>query len=152
MPELISLQEKIIVGIATRTNNKDEQSPITGKLMKLWGSFFENDVMNNVPNSKENSPMYSVYSGYESDMNGDYDVTIGVEVEASTANTDFAEIKIEAGHYLLFKNKGAMPDTVIETWQQIWAHFPNSDTTRKCSTDFEVFTAQDEVEIYIGIT
>ena len=81
-PEIVDIQERSVLGITARTNNINEQSPVTGKLMKLWGGFFENGLMSKIPNQKDNSPMFGVYSSYESDCNGDYTVTVGMEISS----------------------------------------------------------------------
>lgn len=150
-PEKINIKEKNIIGISARTNNKDEQSPVNGKLMKLWGSFFENGLMSKIPNQKENSPKFGVYSSYESDFNGDYTVTVGMEVSSNDSASEYKEIKIEGGEYLLFKAKGKMPNIVMDTWKEIWEYFSTSNIERKYSTDFELYKSEDEVEIYIAV-
>lgn len=150
-PEKVTLEEKLIVGISVRTNNSDEQSPVTGKLMKLWGNFFKNDLMSKISDQKENSPMFGVYASYESDFNGDYTVTAGVEVTSSSTDSEYAVVKIESGDYLLFSNKGEMPNVVVDTWKEIWEYFSENNIKRKYSTDFELYKSQDEVEVYISV-
>ena len=150
-PEKIEIQEKEILGLSVRTNNDNEQSPVNGKLMKLWGKFFEDDVMSKIPNQKENSPMFGVYSSYESDFNGDYTVTAGMEVSSNDSASEYESIKIEAGEYLLFRAKGEMPKIVVDTWKEVWEFFSNNNTERKFSTDFELYKSQEEVEIYIAV-
>lgn len=150
-PEEIEIKEKIILGLATRTNNENEQSPVNGKLFKLWGDFFEKDLTNTIPKQIKDSPMYGVYSSYESDYNGDYTVTVGMEVLSNDNTSQYSEVKIKSGKYLVFKNKGQMPKVVVDTWKEIWEYFQNDNIKRKYTTDFELYKSQDEVEIYISV-
>ena len=150
-PEIVDIKERNILGITARTNNTNEQSPVTGKLKALWGGFFENGLMSKIPNQKENSPMFGVYSSYESDFNGDYTVTVGMEISSHDIASEYKEVKIEGGKYLLFRAKGEMPQVVIDTWKKVWEYFPTSNIERKYSTDFELYKSEDEVEIYIAV-
>jgi predicted transcriptional regulator YdeE len=77
------------------------------------GQFFENSLMSKIPDQKENSPMYGVYSFYESDVDGDYTVTVGMEAISSDSASEYDGVNIEGGEYLLFKAKGEMPDVVM---------------------------------------
>jgi predicted transcriptional regulator YdeE len=91
-----------------------------------------------------------VYSNYESDASGPFDVTAGVAVAAPAA--EFKTIEVQGGQYLVFEAKGPMPGCVIEAWGQIWAWFnENPQTKRKFATDFEAYTGPDSVAVHIGI-
>ncbi|TPG73905.1 AraC family transcriptional regulator [Pseudomonas arsenicoxydans] len=56
--------------------------------------------------------MVGVYSAYESDASGAYEVTAGVSV--STPNPEFENVEIQAGKYLVFEARGPMPSAVIQ--------------------------------------
>ena len=150
-PEKVTIQKKIIHGISVRTNNKDEQSQENGKIPNLWKEFFEKDLINNIKNQKESSPIFGIYSSYESDFNGEYNLTIGKEVVSEDTTLKYKEVSIENGEYLLFKNKGQMPNIVINTWQNIWKYFEDNNIVRKYTTDFELYKSEDEIEIYIAV-
>lgn len=128
-----------VSGISIQTQNKDEFDEKTAKLPKLWQAFYST-------NPALNTPVFGVYSNYESDANGLYTVTVGV-----VSDTELNAIKINAGNYLVFEGKGAMPLAVIEVWKRVWDYFTQDCAHKRCfMTDFEVYNG-DEVAIYIGI-
>ena len=137
----------MISGISITTNNKNETNEETAKITGLWDSYEENNTYSATHDKANNSSMYGVYSNYTSDVNGDYDVTVGVEVTKSKK-----AIVIEDEKYLVFKKEGELPQVVIDTWKEIWDYFEKNDEyKRKYSIDFEHYTKEDEIEIYISI-
>lgn len=133
----------IVTGHSVRTKNKDEFDEKTAKIPSLWQKFYTNALVNN-------ANIYGVYSNYESDANGPYTLTVGVE--SDPAQTQLSSVTIQAGHYLVFQNTGPMPATVIETWKQIWTFFEtNTAYRRDFISDFEVYDGSDQVTIYIGL-
>ena len=101
-------------------------------------------------NSTPNTTVFGVYSDYESDANGHYNVTVGTTSDNHSA--ELSAVKINSGNYLIFQGKGAMPLTVIETWKRIWDYFTEESAYQRCfMTDFEAYSNNDEVAIYIGV-
>jgi predicted transcriptional regulator YdeE len=142
------VNEKTIVGLSARTNNKNEMSQNTGKIAPLVQRFDESVSVN----YRAGARVYSVYYDYESDASDDYSVLIGADsVEASAV--ELSEIKIQEGNYLVFSAQGQVPQIVFETWSEIWRYFSNDECmhTRAYVTDFEFYKSQDEIEIHIGI-
>ncbi len=94
-----------------------------------------------------------VYTGYESDHTGQYELTVGMAVDASTQVPDgLVRVSIPAGRYLLFDAEGDMPGAVINTWQEIWRYFSKpSDHVRAYTTDFELHRGPKAVGIYIAV-
>lgn len=152
-----SLIAKIVIflaisGISVRTTNSDEFNPTSAKLSALWRQFFTDDVFNKIPNKNIDSPVYGVYSDYESNEDGFYQVTAGVAVKNGLPGSEFTEVQIQAGDYLLFENSGELPQVVLDTWRQIWAFFAeNPQIKRRFATDFELYFADQDVAVYIGI-
>ena len=144
----VQVKNKTIIGLKVRTKNEDEMNSNTQKIAPLWQNFFENIM----PTLGETPPpLYGVYSNYESDVHGAFDVLVGAEsVELSDARET---VVLEEGTYLCFKAKGELPQAVIETWGEIWNYFTdeNCQEKRVYGTDFEKYISQDEAEIYIGI-
>ena len=144
----VNLTNKTVTGLKARTKNSDEMNPKVAKIGSLWQSFFS-DVL---PTLKEpNVPMYGVYTNYESDAMGEFDVLVGVEnLETSDSLTS---VTLAEGNYLCFESKGEMPQAVIETWGEVWAYFSDENCKEKrvYGTDFELYLSQSEAEIYIGI-
>lgn len=139
----------IVAGIETRTKAADEMSG-NGRILPLWEKYrteiFGQKIPAGVP--------IGLYTAYESDYQGAYTLLAGVEVDSAHTPADGIRIlTIPAGHYMKFAAKGAMPDIVIGLWQEVWRYF-SADTAefaRAYSTDFELYPALGEVEIYISI-
>ncbi|MDQ3172840.1 MAG: GyrI-like domain-containing protein [Acidobacteriota bacterium] len=149
-PKLIEIQPFTVSGISVRTLNSDEAQPSKAKLPGLWGQFFGQGLADKVPNKLAESPVYGVYSAYESDASGQYSVTAGVSV--SKASPAFDSIEVSGGPYLVFETKGPMPQIVIENWARVWSFFETSKEFKRSFTiDFEVYRGPDEVAIHIAV-
>lgn len=142
-----------VAGIRVRTTNQEEMSPETAKLGSLWGRFFQEGIAGRIANQVPDSPSYGVYSDYESDVNGPYSVTAGVQIDpAGTGGGEFTHVDVRGGEYLVFAGKGAMPQVVIDTWLAVWDYFSQpSEFTRAYTTDFELYKGMDEVVIHISV-
>jgi predicted transcriptional regulator YdeE len=139
-----------VAGLRVRTTNATEHQPDTAKIGPMWGRFFGEELAESIPGKSANSPIYGVYSAYESDASGAFDVTAGVAVNASIK--DFESVLIEAGEYLVFEAQGTLPDAVISTWGKIWKFFEeNPQIQRRYATDFEAYTGPESVSVYIGV-
>jgi len=144
----VQVERKTITGLKVRTKNEDEMNHKRAQIGALWQNFFENIM----PSPGETPPpLYGVYSNYESDAHGEFDVLVGAEeVEKSEGRES---IVLQEGRYLCFTAKGELPQAVIETWSEVWAYFADENCKEKrvYKTDFEKYISQDEAEIYIGI-
>lgn len=144
-PKLISIDDVTVTGFSVRTVNKDEFKPETAKLPELWGRFASSDLI------KDQTAVYGVYSDYESDASGFYTVTAGVPLSSSLEGK-YETASIVSGQYLVFSAKGPMPQTVVQIWERVWNYFDeNKEYKRNFRTDFEVYTGEEEVAVYIGI-
>jgi predicted transcriptional regulator YdeE len=132
-----------VTGLTVRTQNSDEFNPDTAKLPNLWQQLYAS-------NPTPNTTIFGVYSGYESDANGLYNVTVGNSND--NQSDELSAVKINSGNYLIFQCQGSMPQTVIETWNRVWAYFSVESPYQRCfMTDFEEYKNSDEVAIYIGV-
>lgn len=148
--KLRTVEPFMVAGLQVRTRNADEQQVDTAKIGPMWQRFFSEGWFDRIPARQSASFVYGVYSGYESDATGYFNVTAGVQVDATSAGCPAVEI--EGGDYLVFSAKGEMPDCVIQAWGLIWAYFAdNPQTVRRFISDFEVYSAPDSVAIYIGV-
>jgi predicted transcriptional regulator YdeE len=148
--KLREVQPFSVSGLQVRTRNAAEQQLDTARIGPMWERFFVEDIFDKIAHKQPDSFMYGVYSNYESDASGHFDVTAGVAVTAPSEG--FAQIQVEGGDYLVFSAKGAMPDSVIQAWGFIWAYFEdNPQVRRKFATDFEVYTGPESAAVYIGI-
>lgn len=141
------VQKLMISGISDTTNNQNELDENTARIPKLWDKYFNDGVYNKTFNKSEKGYMYGVYSDYVSNEEGDYKITIGIEVTKPKK-----AIVIENEKYLVFSKKGELPDVVTDAWQDVWEYFdgePNYERAYKI--DFEKYVSEDEIEIYISI-
>lgn len=152
-PKTIKLEaNRLIAGISVRTTNSDELNPSTAKLSALWGQFYTDGCFNKIPNKSPASPVYGVYSDYESNEKGAYQVTAGVAVDDKLPDSELTEVLVQAGDYLVFEHSGELPQAVIDTWAQVWTFFAANPEIKRCfATDFELYLSDKDVAIYIGI-
>ena len=149
-PNIAHLSSFHVAGLTVRTNNRDESTQDRAKIPGLWNRFFSDNVAEKIPQRLTDAPIVGVYSDYDSDASGAYDVTAGVSV--STPNRNFDNVGIQAGKYMVFEARGAMPAAVIQAWGTIWAYFEAHPQVQRCyATDFESYGGPDEVQIHIGI-
>jgi predicted transcriptional regulator YdeE len=157
-PQLIHQTTAIrVAGLQIRTRNADEMPPATqGKIMPLWQAFRSQGVYGAVPGTDPASPVYGVYTAYESDHDGAYTLTAGIALQAGAISPqDYAEVRIAPGDYLVFEATGPMPQCVIGAWQQVWAYFVAGGAkptyTRSYTSDFEECTSDTAVRLYIAV-
>ncbi len=141
------IKKLMISGISKVTNNESEMSEENGKIAKLWEDYFEKDIYKTTFNKANSDFMYGVYSDYETTDEGNYKITVGVEV-TKPKNA----IIIEDKKYLVFTKEGELPMIVVELWEEIWDYFEkNSDYERAFEIDFEKYAKEDEIEIFVSI-
>lgn len=145
-----------VVGVAVRTSNHDEMNPETAKISHLWQTFYSHVA----PKLNENAKVYGVYTHYESDHQGFFDVIAGADTLAPDMldTTEVINISIQSGKYLTFSATGKMPETVINLWQDVWQYFekPDCSHVRAYTTDVEYYKtnheeADNDIEILIAI-
>ena len=148
-----------VAGISVRTCNSDELDPAAARIGGLWDRFFSQSWERNLPAAGQDGRIFGVYSAYESNADGAFDVTAGVAAAPPAGNGGVGNmpdavrvIPIQAGSYLVFSGEGPMPQMVIDTWDQIWRYFAdNPQVQRRFGTDFEAYSGPDQVAIHIGI-
>ena len=145
-PEIKQFLPFTVQGFKVRTTNATEQTP-QAKIGALWQRYFS------LPGASV-SGVYGVYSGYESDWTGAFDVTAGAEAASGNVpKADHVTVQIEGGKYLVFPAKGTMPQAVFDAWGRVWQYFsaPRTDWQRCYATDFEQYLGADEVAVCIGV-
>jgi predicted transcriptional regulator YdeE len=149
-PKLVVLKPFVLSGISIRTSNSEQSQSFKKTIGDLWQDFFGQDLANKIPNKLPDSPIYGVYSAYESDANGQFTATVAVSVSA--ASSAFDTIEIGGGRYLMFEARGVIPQSVIEAWGRIWQFFATpKEWKRRYTADFEIYRNSDAVEIYIAV-
>ncbi len=139
-----------VIGIAARTTNQLEMAG-AGRIGDLWGRFFAGAGAQ-IPGAVDEA-IYSVYSGYESDETGLYDVLVGKKVrEDAEAPAGFTSIQIPAARYMTFPAADSTPASVIAAWKAVYAYFSAPDATarRAFTMDFERH-APDRAELFIAV-
>ena len=152
-PNVVTKDEKKIIGIEARTSNSAETNSQTAKIPTLWQKFFQ--LEEKIPNRKNADVILGTYTNYESDYNGEYSLIVSLEVGSLDDIPDeMVGAAIPATRYLVFTAEGQMPAALIKTWTQIWQYFSaNPEFQRAFTTDFELHDKNDEskVEVYIAV-
>lgn len=142
------LSSKTLIGLKVRTCNANEMNTDTAKIANLWQDF--NEKYGSKLTEKTN--IYGVYTNYETDMSGDFDVIACCDDQAIKVS-DSVKINTENSRYLVFSGEGEMPDAIIDLWGAIWQYFSSDDCAykRTYTSDFEYYKNANEVEIAIAI-
>jgi predicted DNA-binding transcriptional regulator YafY/predicted transcriptional regulator YdeE len=141
-----------VLGIHVRTSNKDYKS--ANDISQLWAKFWAENISDKI-SCKLGTEIYSVYTNYESDQNGEYDCIIGFRVDnISSVPDNMKLVKIEKSNYKKFTAKGdIIKGIVANKWQEIW----EINLNRTYSADFEVYDNRAsnpenaEVDIFVGV-
>jgi predicted transcriptional regulator YdeE len=145
-PYLIEHPAFTVVGFRARTTNAAESDPATARIPALWGAYLGR-------RGASDTPSYGVYSAYEREHTGAYELTVGAEGEWATGG-GLAHVHVPAGRYLVFANEGEMPGAVVEAWGAVWAHFGGGAAPRRAyTTDFEKYdpARPGRVEIHVAV-
>ena len=146
--EIVELPAKRFVGLKTRATNDPDGSAVGQSIQDMWTQFW------NDHHSIVKGMVYGVYSNYEKDHTGAYDVYAAIEAEpGSELPSGLSEISSSSGRYLKFHNQGTMPKVVQDTWQEIWDYFDQDGAPheRAFGVDFEEYPSDKEVSVYISL-
>lgn len=152
-PELVDFPaSKHITGLAVRTSNARERDPATAALPNLWGRFTAAQTKH-AGGEQPAAPVYSVYTEYESDVNGAYTVVLGREdVLPEFPESADRTVIVTAGRYLVFSSTGEMPGAVLNGWQHVWTYFSRPDAPERAyTTDFEYYDPAQPPTVHIHI-
>ena len=157
-PKKVNLDIKSIAGISVCTTNIQESDPEQAEIPSLWDRFYNKGLTQRVVERQKPNTVFGVYSSYESDADGAYKVTAGLDAKQhASALVGLETIDIEPGEYLVFEGRGNMPSAIYETWGRIWDFFGKASNTaeaglqRAYKTDFEEYRGDDQIAVYIGI-
>lgn len=152
-PSVVQVSAFSVAGIAVRTRNGDEMVPERARIGALWDQFFSESWARRLPGPGADGRLYGVYSAYESDQHGAFDVTAGVSAAVQAEPpVGTARVEVEPGDYLVFPGEGPMPQMVIDAWGDVWRYFEaNPGVRRRFGTDFELYEGPESVAIHIGV-
>jgi len=142
-----------VVGLATRTTNADEADPSKARIGELWGRFTTQNWAERLGQGVAFGPTIAVYSAYESDVSGSYQILVGREIAGSSpVAPPLQVVDIPPGQYLVFSCTGPLPGAVIDGWRAVWAFFEQPDAPRRAyTTDFEAYLEPEHIEIWIAV-
>lgn len=142
--EIVSLAEKIVVGVSATTGNSDPKMAST--IGGLWEKLYQGGVGQTIKN-KVNDFAIGLYSDYAGES---YCVTAGNEV-SKAENPELSVKVIPAGRYAKFSIHGHMQQAVAQAWGQIW----QTQLDRSFTGDFEEYLTSDfencDIDIYIAL-
>lgn len=146
--ELVTLEEKIAVGVSARTSNT---SPDMGEVIGgLWKKFFNEGIYASIP-GKVNGKTLGIYTDYTGDKQAEYTTVVACEAEKEPEIGDYAVCRIPAGQYAKFVVRGDMVQAVAAAWQEIG----QMDLPRTFVCDFEEYQDERmedaEIHLYVGI-
>lgn len=149
--QIVTLQEKIVVGIAARTNNS---APDMGMVIGgLWNRFYKDGVYEGIPNKADDKAI-GLYTDYAGDASDDYTVMVCCAVTKKPKSTQYKVRRIPAGRYAKFVitcDMRTAVTAVAKAWQAIW----NMDLPRAFAYDFEEYQDDDmeqaKIHLYIGL-
>jgi len=122
-----------IIGLAVRTTNAGNRSE--RDIGELWGRFMRESIIEKIPD-KADDDVYCLYTDYEDGANGHYTTIIGARVNSLERIPEICIGKtIPSSRYRVYPSRGKLPDTVVNTWKEIWS----SDTPRKYQADFDLY-------------
>ncbi|HPF37781.1 MAG TPA: GyrI-like domain-containing protein [Phycisphaerae bacterium] len=154
-PRLERIEARRFVGISCRTTNADERDPATGKIPALYERFFREEIAGRVPDCRDATGIFGVYSEFESDQDGAYRLSVACETEPDEdiKPEGLDVIHVAAGPCLVFEADGDLPGVVVGLWREIWSYFAQSSDYRRAFTvDFEHYSDTfSGVRIYIAI-
>ncbi|GGD03034.1 GyrI-like domain-containing protein [Enterococcus wangshanyuanii] len=125
------MKQMTIHGEKIRTNNQNLED-----IAKLWGK---------VPSLGFEGDIFAVYSNYESDHTGNFDLLVGTVTDGSKES-----VTVVAGNYIVVNVKERTPEAVGDSWNQIWAN-EEIQGKRTYITDFEHYKTDGSIQIYLSI-
>jgi len=141
----------MVVGITCRTSNAPEAGPVD--IPRLWERFYKEVISNQIPNKLSNE-VIALYCDYEGDHTKPYSMIIGCPVSSLESIPEGLVGKvIPTGSYAKFSAKGEHPNSLIETWGQIW----QQELKRTYTGDYELYGEKffsgspTEVEVFIAV-
>jgi len=148
-PRRVDLPGFNVIGLSTRTTNKDEMSG-NSKIGPLWASFSRG--ANRIPDVADPDVTFSIYTNYASDENGRYDVILGKEVQSlQHVPEGMRGIRIPAAHYLVFTVADSSPQAIGAAWRAVYAYFAeHKQLPRSYGIDFDRHS-KDRVAIYVSV-
>jgi predicted transcriptional regulator YdeE len=148
-PHVAELPAFDVIGLTTRTSN-EAQFAGDDKIGPLWGAFM-GGAGQSIPRAVDET-IFSLYTHYESDHHGAYDVILGKSVQPGTqAPAGMIAKHIPAATYLVFPAESRAPEAIVAAWQSVYCYFDEPGAPKRAFTiDFERYS-DEGVELFIAI-
>lgn len=127
--EVVTLPEKTIVGVGTRTGNK--LPDMAQKIGGLWETVFSGPYAQNA----SERTYYGVYTNYEGGMDGTYEALVCTQDDGSALPEGYRRIVLPAGKYARFTFQGDVQRDMGKFWAQVWS----TPLCRSFTADFEEY-------------
>jgi predicted transcriptional regulator YdeE len=152
-PELRQSTARRVAGIALRTDNATEARAEAVRIPGLWQRFRSEDWFGRLEALGASGPPIGVYSAYESDVNGSFQILAGREIPPSAdVDAPLQVVAVPVGKYRVFESAGPLPGSVVKGWQQVWSYFQRPGAEARAYTcDFEIYPSDHEVEIWVAV-
>ena len=136
---IVQVETFAVVGREARTSNKKEMSG-SGAIGAMWSK--------GVPTG----PVIAIYSGYESDKDGEYNYLLGRRTQDDeTVPMELVHRVIAPGTYWRLSFEGSIsPEAVVGLWGQVWDAERSGKIQRAYETDFESYN-ENGLDLYIGL-
>ncbi|MDQ2840635.1 MAG: effector binding domain-containing protein [Acidobacteriota bacterium] len=150
-PQIAEVPAFTVTGLSIRTTNTQEMSGTNGKIGPLWNQFIHGGA-EVIPGAIEQGTIYAVYTNYESDETGAYDLILGRSVlPGQQTPTNMKSIHVPAASYLVFPVASSSPDAIKTAWSNIYAYFVHHANKRRAFTiDFEQHSSSG-TRIFIAV-
>ena len=122
----------------------------TSRIAELWQRLMTSG-QGPIPGDEQS--IFSVYTNYDSDENGAYDVILGKQVseELTTQAEPRRTVVIPTANYVVFQAANATADSIKAAWQDVYRHFHQATDFRRAFTfDFEKYS-DDGVKLFIAV-
>lgn len=147
-PHVTELPAFDVIGLTARTSN-EAQFGGDDRIGPLWAQFMAG-AGESIPAALDQ--IFSLYTHYETDHNGAYDVILGKPVRPGTQPPAGMITKhIPAATYLVFPAESRAPEAIMAAWQSVYCYFDEAGTPKRAFTvDFERYSEKG-VELFIAI-
>lgn len=150
-PVSVAVPAFVVIGPAVRTTNAQEMYGDKGKIGPLWNQFIHGGA-ETIPGVIEQETIYAVYTHYESDETGAYDLILGKSVQPEQhVPSGMKSIHIPAARYLVFSATGSSPDAIKSAWGKVYDYFVHHGQQQRAFTiDFEQHSSSG-TKLYIAV-
>lgn len=153
LPESRRPEPRHVVGLAIRTTNEAESAGAGGQIAPLWDRFVAERWTERLDKLGAFGPAVAVYSAYESDASGSYQLLVGRQVrKPRPVAPPLVIVTAPQAPYLVFSCPGPLPQAVMDGWKQVWAYFERHGAPPRAYTfDLEIYPKAEPVEIWVAV-